>query len=95
MQVEFVGAPINNLENKINSLLNQSDKVSIAVAFLEYSGLSIIKQSMQEFGKLNNAKSTITIITSLDFGITDPEALQELLNLGICCGIIHSENLGL
>lgn len=88
MQVEFVGGPKNNIEDKIKDLIKHSDKISIAVAFLENSGVGIIKQSIEE---IKNEVS-ISIITGLDFGITAPEALQELLNLDVCCNIFHGEN---
>ncbi len=89
MQVEFVGGPKKNIEHKIKDVLKQSDKISIAVAFLENSGIVSITQSIEE---IRENKSSISIITGLDFGITSPEALQELLNLDICCNIIHGEN---
>lgn len=88
MQVEFVGGPKNNIEDKIKDLLKYSDKISIAVAFLENSGVAIIRQCIEEIKN----KVSISIITGLDFGITAPEALQELLNLGVCCNIFHGEN---
>lgn len=88
MQVEFVGGPKNNIEDKIKELLIHSEKISIAVAFLENSGVAIIRQCIEEIKN----KVSISIITGLDFGITAPEALQELLNLGVCCNIFHGEN---
>jgi len=89
MKVEFVGGPKNNIENKIKDLFKQSDKISIAVAFLENSGVVAIRQSIEE---LKENKPSVSIITGLDFGITSPQALQELLNLDIRCNIIHGEN---
>ncbi|MCZ7380786.1 MAG: phospholipase D-like domain-containing protein [Candidatus Methanoperedens sp.] len=88
MHVEFVGGPKNNIEDKIKNLLKHSDKISIAVAFLENSGIAIIRQNIEEIKN----KVSISIITGLDFGITAPKALQELLNLDLCCNIFHGEN---
>ncbi|MCK4797647.1 MAG: NgoFVII family restriction endonuclease [Spirochaetes bacterium] len=87
MQVEFVGGPKNNIESKIKDLLKSSDKISIAVAFLENSGVATIRQSLEETKK---NKESISIITGLDFGITSPEALQELHNLKVSCNIFKN-----
>lgn len=89
MQVEFVGGPKKVIENKIKEFFKDSDKISIAVAFLESSGVATIRQSIEETKK---NKASISIITGLDFGITAPEALQELRNLDVECNIIRNEN---
>ncbi len=60
MKVEFVGGPKNNIEHKIKEILKQSDKISIAVAFLENSGVAILRQSIKE---LKKNKPSISIIT--------------------------------
>jgi len=84
-----MGGPKDNIEHKIKNLLKHSCKISIAVAFLENSGVEIIRQSIEEIKK-NHV--SISVITGLDFGITSPEALQELLNLDVRCNILHGEN---
>jgi len=89
MQIEFVGSPIKNIKTKIRHLINNSDNVKIAVAYLKNSGLESIKQSLKE-NRQNNKK--ISIITGLDFGITDSESLLELQNMNISCNIINDLN---
>lgn len=89
MQVEFVGAPKNNIELKIKELFKQSNKISIAVAFLESSGVATIRQSIEEIKK---KECSISILTGLDFGITNPEALEDMLNLDVDCRIFNGGN---
>ncbi|WP_135611126.1 phospholipase D-like domain-containing protein [Methanococcoides sp. AM1] len=87
MTIKFIDSISNDLNNEIPELFDSSDKVSIAVAFLKNSGLDLIKQSIKE-----NTDTKISIITGLDFSITDVEALRELLDLGINCSIVHGTN---
>ena len=89
MRIEFVGSPIKNIKHKIRYLINNSENVKIAVAYLKNSGLESIKQSLKE-NRQNNKK--ISIITGLDFGITDSESLLELQNMNISCNIINDLN---
>lgn len=88
MQIEFVGSPIKNIKSKIRHLINNSENVKIAVAYLKNSGLESIKQSLKE----NRQNNNISIITGLDFGITDSESLLELQNMNIGCNIINDLN---
>ena len=88
MNVNFCGAPTKNIKNDVQSLIKQCEKASISVAYLKKSGVELIKQSLDE-NKDSNAK--ISIITSLDFGITNVEGLRESLNMGMKCGIMHDK----
>ena len=89
MNVIFCGAPTKNIKNDVQSLIKQCEKASISVAYLKKSGVELIKQSLDE-NKDSNTK--ISIITSLDFGITDVEGLRESLNMGLRCSIMHAKN---
>ena len=89
MNVNFCGAPIKSIKNDIQALIKQCEKASISVAYLKKSGVELIKQSLEE-NKDRNAK--ISLITSLDFGITDVDGLRESLNMGMRCGIMHDKN---
>lgn len=89
MNVHFYGAPTNDIKNDVQVLIKQCEKASISVAYLKKSGVELIKQSLEE-NKDRNAK--ISLITSLDFGITDVEGLHESLNMGMKCGIMHGKN---
>ena len=89
MNVNFCGAPTKSIKNDVQALIKQCEKASISVAYLKKSGVELIKQSLDE-NKDRNAK--ISIITSLDFGITDVEGLRESLNMGMRCGIMHGKN---
>jgi len=89
MDIKFIGAPIKNIENEVQTLFKRSENVSIAVAFLKNSGMELIKKSIEE-SKNNGTK--ISIVTGLDFGITDSESLRELLDMGISCNVINDVN---
>lgn len=89
MDIKFIGAPIKNIENEVTSMFKQCEKAFIAVSYLKMSGVESIKQSIEE----NNSTNTkISILTSLDFGITDEEGLRELLDMGVSCNIVHNKN---
>lgn len=89
MNVNFCGAPTKNIKNDMQTLIKQCEKASISVAYLKNSGVELLKESLDE-NKDSNAK--ISIITSLDFGITDVEGLRESLNMGLRCSIMHAKN---
>ena len=89
MNVNFCGAPTKNIKNDVQSLIKQCEKASMSVAYLKKSGVELIKQSLDE-NKDSNTK--ISIITSLDFGITDVEGLRESLNMDVECSIMHGKN---
>lgn len=89
MDIKFIGAPIKNIENEVQTLLKMSKNVSIAVAFLKNSGMELIKKGIEE-SKKNGTK--ISIVTGLDFGITDSESLRELLDMGVSCNVVNDLN---
>ncbi len=89
MKIEFLGVPLKNIEDEIQYLLKQSDKVSIAVAFLKNSGIERLEGAMKECLKNNG---TISIITGFNFYFTEPEALKKLLEMNVNCKISFNEN---
>lgn len=70
-----INYPVGNI---INQELIQSNKVRIAVAFMKYSGLKVIENSL--ITGLEN-KSDIEIIAGLDFKTTDPKSIKYLIDL--------------
>lgn len=59
-------------------LIKNSSELCIAVAFLKNSGLDIIWNELKVCAK---NKGMIQIICGLDFGLTDPKALNRLLHM--------------
>lgn len=73
---------LSNLNYPIGNVLNQeladSIQVRIAVAFMKYSGLKVIENSLQHCLDKNG---NVEIIAGLDFKTTDPQAIKFLINL--------------
>lgn len=67
--------PIGNI---INQELQNANSAKMAVAFLKYSGLKVIEQSLDNCLKNNGS---IEIITGLDFKTTDPQSMHHLIRL--------------
>ncbi|MBN2020189.1 MAG: hypothetical protein JW749_08190 [Sedimentisphaerales bacterium] len=67
--------PIGNI---INQELQNAQIARMAVAFLKYSGLKVIEQSM---GKCLQNNGSIEIITGLDFKTTDPQSIHYMIKL--------------
>ena len=67
--------PVGNI---ISQELQNADSARIAVAFLKYSGLKVIEQSLNHCLR-NNGK--IEIIAGLDFKTTDPQSIYYLISL--------------
>ena len=72
---------LNDAQSHINELydcLKTFKKAYISVAFLKMSGLSLIIDTLKIFLSKNGE---LNIIAGQNFGLTDPEALTNLLNL--------------
>ena len=73
---------LSNLNYPIGNIVNQelraADKVQIAVAFMKYSAIEVIQESMSEC--LKNGGS-VEIITGLDFKTTDPKSIHHFVKL--------------
>ena len=67
--------PIGNI---INQELQNANSAKIAVAFLKYSGLKVIEQSLNYC--LKN-KGNVEIIAGLDFKTTDPQSMHYFIQL--------------
>jgi len=67
--------PIGNI---INQELQNANSPKIAVAFLKYSGLKVIEQSLNHC--LKN-KGNVEIIAGLDFKTTDPQSIHYFIQL--------------
>jgi HKD family nuclease len=90
IEVSFYGAPQQALENDIQRLLETCDKASIAVAYIKGSGVNIISKCISN--KSSNLTPEISIITGFDFSITDPDALLELIDMGVECYALIDNN---
>lgn len=67
--------PIGNI---INQELQNTKNARMAVAFLKYSGLKVIEQSMEQ---CLSKGGSIEIIAGLDFKTTDPQSMHYLLQI--------------
>jgi len=67
--------PIGNV---INQELQNANSAKMAVAFLKYSGVQVIKQAINNCLKNNGH---IEIITGLDFKTTDPQSMHYFIQL--------------
>ncbi len=67
--------PIGNI---INQELQNANSAKMAVAFLKYSGVKVIEQSLNNCLKNNGA---VEIIAGLDFKTTDPQSMHFLIQL--------------
>ena len=78
MSVKFISNTNDKHYDYLNELIKDSDEVWMAVAFLKKSGLKFLWEAIVEH---LNKGNTINIIVGLNFGITNPEALETLLDL--------------
>lgn len=73
---------LSNLNYPIGNVINQelanATQARIAVAFMKYSGLKVIENSLQN---CLEKKGNVEIIAGLDFKTTDPQAIKFLINL--------------
>ena len=67
--------PVGNI---INQELQNANSAKMAVAFLKYSGVKVIEQSLNDCLKNNG---NIEIIAGLDFKTTDPQAMSYFIQL--------------
>ncbi len=67
--------PIGNI---INQELQNANSAKMAVAFLKYSGVQVIKQALNNCLKNNGS---IEIIAGLDFKTTDPQSMHYFIQL--------------
>ena len=72
----------SNLDSPIGDVINQelqsADNVQIAVAFLKYSGIKIIENSLLQ---CLDSEGSFELIVGLDFKTTDPESIRYFMDL--------------
>jgi len=67
----------------IVKLISESDEIIFAVAFLKQSGLDLIMKKLKKKGVENLKRATIKILVGGHLGLTEPKALNTLMNLQI------------
>lgn len=67
--------PVGNI---INQELRSANNVQIAVAFLKYTGVKVIENSLRQC--LDNS-GNVEMIAGLDFKTTDPQSIHYFINL--------------
>ncbi len=78
------------LENTLRDNIKNADEVLIAVAYLRKSGFQLVKDEIIDLIKRGGK---IRIIAGLDFGFTEPEALNELKKIGAQIKVYSGEVL--
>lgn len=78
MAIQILSSLNYPIGNVINQELQNAQIAKMAVAFLKYSGLKVIEQSM---GKCLQNNGCIEIIAGLDFKTTDPQSMHYLIRL--------------
>ena len=79
----FIQNQITSLPNHLESikkLLNGSKEVNLTVAFIMRSGVNLI---LDDIIKIIKNSGTVKLLCSMDMGITEPEAVINLLNNGV------------
>lgn len=82
MEISFTDNTTKKLVDVINPALSQAKWVKLAVAFAKYSGLALIKESLNAC--LENG-GEVELLVGLDFRMTEPKVLRivhELTNKG-------------
>ena len=89
MEIKFTDNVTGNLLDVLKPSLSKANEIKFGVAFVKYSGFSLIEDEITECLR-NNGK--IEFLLGLDFRITDPKVLKILfemakggLNLGLFC----------
>lgn len=78
MSIQFISNNNQNHFTQLNNLIQASDEVWMATAFLKQSGLNKLLPSIKKHIETNKA---ISIIAGQNFGLTEPKALIELYKL--------------
>ena len=72
----------SNLDSPIGDVINQelqsADRVQIAVAFLKYSGIRVIENSLRQ---CLDSGGRFELIVGLDFKTTDPKSIRYFMDL--------------
>lgn len=78
-------------EKLVNKSFKESDEITMAVAFVKMSGIRMIRDNLNTAVKEGKR---ITLITGIDYGQTEPEALEFLLELfsGSNCRLLLADS---
>jgi integrase/HKD family nuclease len=72
----------------VRSLITSSDQVFAAVAYIKRTGVELLRK---ELGALKAREGTLEVLTTFDFGTTDPAALDRLTDLGASVRIFRGQ----
>jgi len=75
---EFVGGGHPHLDT-LRELLGSSEETLLATAYVRRSGVDLIKDELK---RLCKAGGSARVLTTFDFGLTEPTALEQLEDLG-------------
>ena len=78
-QVAFVGSERRNHLDALRDLVSASDEAFFAVAYVRRAGVDLIKSEIEE-AMSRGAK--LRILSTVDFGLTEPAAVEALEELG-------------
>jgi len=85
--VEFLDGRGKTLEYALKKYASGASEICISVAHIRSSGLTILKDIVRKV-------PIIRIIIGIDFNLTEPDALRELLKLGYDCRIFSAQIIG-
>lgn len=74
MIIEFLDNREVNLSEKIKEILRDADEIYISVSYIKESGLDLIKNYLEN--------KRVKVIVGVDFNLTEPSALSNLLKMG-------------
>jgi len=86
MDLMIIDNQKTKLVNELNKLIDDSNKIRIAVAFAKKSGFLKIQDSLKKF---LHRQGKAEFIIGLDFHTTDPETLKELKNLSDTSNLLN------
>ncbi|WP_416397140.1 DEAD/DEAH box helicase family protein [Allohahella sp. A8] len=75
----ITGGPTDHILPWLCNAINRAVRVDMAVAFIQRAGLELLRDDLQSVLTRDNVQ--VRILTSDYFGITDPQALRELMLL--------------
>ena len=78
MEIEFTDNITRNLLNILKPSISKANEIKFGVAFVKYSGFSLIEEDIRECLKKNGK---IEFILGLDFRTTDPKALRTIFEM--------------
>ena len=63
----------------VRALLAGNNAVFVAVAYVKRAGVELLRRDVQ---RLTKRQGTLAVLTTFDFNTTDPDALDQLVDLG-------------